>query len=640
MLPQAIALTLILAIGPGGGSLLLAAAQQAGEEEWGGLWFEDLAEVEPLLHVEPGVSEDIPLVRHIADRVLRPDEQPPPLPEILMADGVERPATEDSEPRIVFISVSDGQSPARVALGRGEGIMAAVEDALGQLSRDALGDAAVWVRVDFVQEVAANREVAMNRELAFEPSLVGVAFERETGAAFLPDEMLTRGLVEEARFHPDRIVAWFEARQQRLGREGGRFSLEPQQRRTIHYFSTQGWFADREHVHRLYRGHRQWGEDLSLEALHGAAVETAQLAGAYVLANLDDRGRFNYVHFPAVDEVHDSYSSLRHAGTIEALAALHGLTGDNRYLEAAKDAIDYHLEHFIQPMQFRERVLWAVREGEHIELGGNARLLKSLVAYTEASGDRQYMEQMRKLAHWLVATQGNDGRFRVHRQHAQTGQLVRDFQSSVYPGEAALALVRMHDVDEDDRWLGAARRAVDYLMQHRDVADDRPLPVHRLPHDVGQALALCELYRKTGQEAYRDRAVMLAGAMMRTQQHSPMAVDHEGAFAVPLAREAGRRVRVVATLAMTLQTRSGGHDDAELRQAINSLAASSMAGSRFVMRLQYRPELAMYFDQPGQVLGGVRNSFNATGVRIDYNQHTILAMVAFERLARQMIEQQ
>ncbi len=545
----------------------------------GGVWFEDLAGIEPLLRIEPGITEDIPLIRHVADRLLHPDRPPPPLPEVLMADGERRPAADDREPRMLFISASDGRGSARVALGRGEGIVAAIDDAVAQLQSGP--DRPIrWVRVDTVQEVAANREVALHRELAFDRTLVGVAFERHTGVALLPEELLSRELVDRRRFQPQRINDYIAARRPDAGGGDGGFELATEQQRTLHYFSTQGWYADGDRVHRLYRGHRQWDEDTPWAELHRSALETARLAGDYLLAHLGEDGRFNYIYFPATDRAHDSYSSLRHAGATEALVALHALSGEAEHLEAARRAIDYQLKHHIQPMQLRDRELWAVREGANIELGGAARLLSALAAYTQASSRRDYIEPMRKLADWLVVIQATDGRFRVHRQNARTGQVDREFQSAVYPGEAALALVRMHQVDPDDRWLGAARRAVDYLMQHRDVADGQPLAAHQMPHDVGQALALCELYRETGHTPYRDRAVTLAGAIMRSQQHNPMVIDHAGSFARPLSREAARRAQAICHVALML---ADDGDDTETQQAVASLTASATAARRFIM---------------------------------------------------------
>src|SRR5690606_26107377 len=81
-----------------------------------GLWFDDLVGG-PLVMT---VSDTISLMGAIMRTVQGSPTAPP---DALRAD---------TSPRIVFLSMSDGQSPARVVIGTGRGILEAVDDAVAK----------------------------------------------------------------------------------------------------------------------------------------------------------------------------------------------------------------------------------------------------------------------------------------------------------------------------------------------------------------------------------------------------------------------------------------------------------------------------------------------------------------------------
>ena len=65
-----------------------------------------------------------------------------------------------------------------------------------------------------------------------------------------------------------------------------------------------------------------------------------------------------------------------------------------------------------------------------------------------------------------------------------------DFISDYYPGEALYALMKLYRSDGNRRWLEAARRGVDWIIQVRD-ADKS---IGQLTHDHWLMYALRELY--------------------------------------------------------------------------------------------------------------------------------------------------
>jgi len=62
----------------------------------------------------------------------------------------------DITPRIVFLSVSDGSTPARVVIGSGKGIFKAIENAVAKLNVLTETDyRQKWIKLDIVRDVHA-----------------------------------------------------------------------------------------------------------------------------------------------------------------------------------------------------------------------------------------------------------------------------------------------------------------------------------------------------------------------------------------------------------------------------------------------------------------------------------------------------
>ena len=85
----------------------------------------------------------------------------------------------DKQPRIVFISVSDGKSHYRVVMGSGMGIVNSFKQAVSKVN--ALPGKAYrtqWIKVDIVQEVFSMEDIDLNKPVRLERSLYGMAFNK------------------------------------------------------------------------------------------------------------------------------------------------------------------------------------------------------------------------------------------------------------------------------------------------------------------------------------------------------------------------------------------------------------------------------------------------------------------------------
>ena len=91
----------------------------------------------------------------------------------------------------------------------------------------------------------------------------------------------------------------------------------------------------------------------------------------------------------------------------------------------------------------------------------------ALAEYRRATGDPRYDDLARRLAEWILFMQRSDGSF-AHLYDIRQARKNEELQLLYFSGEAALAMARMYLVVGDKRYIDAARRALDNLIDWYD----------------------------------------------------------------------------------------------------------------------------------------------------------------------------
>jgi len=367
----------------------------------------------------------------------------------------------------------------------------------------------------------------------------------------------------------------------------------------------------------LYRGHRSFPNPSADDAMAGAI-----LAGRYLTRAAGPRGRFVYIYRPRTDDAPRRYNILRHAGTIMAMMELHRAAPDPDLLAAAERAIGYLLR-AVRPCPAGPDAAWVVERGV-VKLGGNALAILALVEHARATGKRTHLPIMRKLARWTVSVQQPNGRFAAHKVLVSSGRPAA-FRSVYYPGEAILALLRLHRIDPDKKWVDAAERNARYLITVRD----KKLTDHELPPDHWLLYGLNELYRLRKKPLYLDHARRIALAICRKQIRTHEQRDLIGGYLPfpPRATPAATRTEGLGAAWMLLHEFGDPRDAAAVKQGVR-------LGVRFLLQIQFHKESAAHMPHPPRCLGGFPTSYNNPDIRIDGVQHSISALLAWRRIGR------
>lgn len=536
-------------------------------------------------------------------------------PESACASGSEV----DSEPRALLVSASDGRRAAFVGVGVARGFAAACVAALAELAGRWPPDAVpVGVKIDFVETVetvegAARPFSALVGELA--DGLLGLAIAGEPPLILLPEEIVSRALVGRAgRLDRERLASYVAERRSEPAARALRASFESPEP-LLSTFTTRGFFSFGNELVPLFRGHRPY-----LEVTPGDLANAIGAAGDYLLRELGADGRFTYVYRAARDEAGGGYNILRHAGTAYALLELFEAERRGTLLDGARRALDY-LAAQTRACEIEGAAVRCVVERGEVKLGGNALAILALAKHAEVTGDRGRLPLARELGRFLLAAQAPDGRFRFHKLRWPEGTIDRGMVSQYYPGEAVLALLRLHALDADPVWLDAAERGARFLIEVRD----GHLAQWQLPHDHWLLYALTELERRRPDPRRAGHALEVAGAIVSRQHRATWPPDHQGGFERP-PRSNPTATRAEGLCAAWSLARESGRAEAAV-----TILEALRAAAAFQLRTRIGPEVALYLPAPERALGGFRSDLTDFDVRIDTVQHNLSSLLCLSR---------
>jgi hypothetical protein len=209
--------------------------------------------------------------------------------------------------------------------------------------------------------------------------------------------------------------------------------------------------------------------------------------------------------------------------------------------------------------------------------------------------------------------------------------VVMEREPLYYPGEAMLALARYHDQVGDEAALNGAkaigRRQVALLDRFWTVPD----------HWVMQGMDVLDrlepdepMWREGGYEMARRFMADQSGTAGSGLRHRAPHPDYRGAYRriteVPRTTRAASRGEAVGGVAR-IAWRHG--DDAE------AMEGCLLEGARHLMEQMYTPDNSFFFPDPSEALGAVRMGIIDNHIRIDNNQHAVVALAnALEAVRR------
>ena len=376
----------------------------------------------------------------------------------------------------------------------------------------------------------------------------------------------------------------------------------------------------------------------SIESIEKRVSSACHDAADYLCAKVLPNGQFVYrINMDERVVVRPRYNILRHAGTIYSLGMYNEvfpsqeaetvITKANGFLRSQIAALpgfpdisavwsDPRINGRPVPMQAK--------------LGGTGLGLVALLTEEKIRPGATDLQTLKELGNFLVMMQRSDGSFYSKYIPDEAG--FDDWISLYYPGEAALGLAMLYEVDSDEKWLTSALAAMEFLALERKgkvqvphdhwallatarllkhvSAKERPELHGRL---LSHAFQICHSILHAQKPYQRDS--ILYGSFDRKGRVTPCATRLEGLLAVlaflpPEQEDLKKSVRLASDqgidFLLKAQVREGEHKGGFPRSIFGSPA--------------YK-DLTSYPSDP-------RN----TEIRVDYVQHALSAMLQYRQI--------
>ena len=513
------------------------------------------------------------------------------LTNMLMKDTDTIAAVKEMGRAVVFFSVSDGKTRAKVYSSQAKDIGAAVNAAYSRVRRSGLTPK--WLKLDVavsITETDYDEFVKTYTETRQDCMRSGIAFNSYCGTALLEAQINSRGMLDytTGKLDLDKINAELS----RMGKK--KLEKIPEK---LYLLKTQGYFADNNaYAYKLSNG--TYGDVGRREIdLDRKALETlAQKSSSYLSNICDENGKFVYGYYPIDNEEIAGYNIVRHCGTVWNLIMQYEMCRDESLLPVIDRAFSYLAGY----TYYKDNSTAFVLDINTYNLGGNGLALIAYCTYAEVTGSAKYNKVITSLANGILYMQKRDGSF-VHALNRYTYETAYDYITIFYDGEATYGLGKAYGVTRNDKYLNAARRACNYFISKGIETE----------HSHWMGYAFNELTK------YTDDVNYYAFALKNIDSDDYSLRVHN----TPSSMQAATETLNAAFETYARMTEKGitceGSDTFRIKRLVDAVYKRANYGLNYFMF----PEYAMYFEAPATVADSFAVREDFFRIRIDDIQH-------------------
>ncbi len=389
-----------------------------------------------------------------------------------------------------------------------------------------------------------------------------------------------------------------------------------------------------------YRGNVLFDGDLTREMLVERTVLATDWLSRQVQTKGDRRGRFHYEIFPPHKGGTKDYNLPRHAGSIYGLLALYRAAAQEpafsaagkRALDAGLVALDYVKGSLgtPDPVNAPDALCFLDEKGRAAS-GSTALAAMSVVELPEAATVKDPALKARVEAvpvdKWLagmgdcmLAMIDPDGAVFFDYNDASKNERVKK-EPLYFPGEVMLALVRTYERTKDERFLEGAKRIGDRQQRLNRIPLLLDLPI---PGDHWIIQAQGQLSQVNGDHRYAELSVLMGRGYLREQfpPQEYLYPDYRGAYRrvadLPRTTRAGSRGEALG--AAMEAARFLGEDTTKFENGL-------IEGARHLIEQQFVRDNSHFIPDEFDVEGGIRMGLVDNHLRIDNNQHGLVALL-------------
>lgn len=362
---------------------------------------------------------------------------------------------------VVFISICNGDERAKVFTGTGDTKQAAWDDAYSKTHTFVEENSynCLWVKADLMGEAKTMSIDEFSTELAHyrhEFFRKGISFDKDFNTALLEAELNAGKILD----YDEECVNTTYLRNYLSKADRTPIVTLPDQ---YVIFNCIGWICDEDSkVYDLISDDADYGRRKVDLIDKDYAAELVKNASSFLIDQVNDDGSFVYGMYPRFDRNIDNYNIVRHASTLWSLVCQYRMTGNEELVSVIDKAIDYMIDTAVISIDDNTSYLLE-KKSDEIKLGGCGVAVVALTEYMDAFNSDKYKDVAIKLGNGILTMLNEDtGEY----YHVLNGDCSRkeQFRTVYYDGEATFALCRLYSLTGDEKWLNAAKAAVEHFI--------------------------------------------------------------------------------------------------------------------------------------------------------------------------------
>ncbi|ANZ34539.1 poly(glycerol-phosphate) alpha-glucosyltransferase [Staphylococcus carnosus] len=473
-----------------------------------------------------------------------------------------------------------------------------------------------WIKIDFVYylEEASFDDVRKELEDTRRNYVdFGIALDSNWNHAFMAEEININAFVRPTKdkksffLSEDNINNYLK----KYTKQMNAFRHKDYEGKNITKFYTKGYFIEGNEVFELGAEGREKGlrkvTNLSKEIDKMIETSTKHLQN-----ELEPNGKFNYGYFPHFDKKISFYNNLRHSSSTYAM--IEGLNYLGEGVTVAEKAIDYIINNYLFEQSGVGHIFDDTKNINEIKLGQNAAFIFAVYEYLQIKPDHpEYLAAAQKVAEGILTMIDSETAQTVHVLNYPTLEVKEKFRVIYYDGEAALALLRLYQIDKNPRWLETVKAMFERFIHLK----------YWQYHDHWLGYCTNELIQIAPEQKYIEFGIRNVSSYLDyiknrittfpTFMEMLMATYH----IIAKAREKGFGKVVDKLINVD-----------ELIDTIHTRANYQRTG-------YFYPELAMYFKNPERILGSFFIKHHGYRVRIDDIEHYVSGYVQYQQVFKE-----
>ncbi|WP_288402850.1 poly alpha-glucosyltransferase [uncultured Acinetobacter sp.] len=328
----------------------------------------------------------------------------------------------------------------------------------------------------------------------------------------------------------------------------------------------------------------------------------------FLSQQIQRNGQFIYGFFPAYDREIRSYNTVRHCTTTYALIETLALDLQPNVVSKIQSAIDYALTNFYVE---KDDDLAYMLDGadlnqlDEIKLGANAAAILMLTKYQSMVGDQSYLKYAKALANGILSMIDKQGET-THVLSFPSYEIKEKFRIIYYDGEAALALLRLYQLDSDPRLLETVQLMFKQFIEKK----------YERYHDHWLSYCTNELTKICPEEKYFQFGIN------NYLRHMIFIRNRKTAYATLLEM-------MMAAYQMVCRVRNLGLHELFVKSQFEDLKKLIEFRTDFQRTGFFYPEVAMYMACPDKILNAFYVRHDRFRIRIDDQEHNLSGYIAY-----------